>query len=225
MSHKILFRSLFIMIVIFLFGAVFFYFSNIWPTQNNDVVPTASPTVTETSPADQKNALETDRLKETTDKIAELENTVDKQQSLIDDLSNKMDFSATKSAEVSGKTILATASSQSATFSTTSSSPAPMGVFTNIKCTKKCVLWIVFSTISKNNEANNVNSYSVYLNGSLQSLSSETTLPISNSPTSVALNGSLSLNAGTYTIEVKTSTSGSTATSTSSSLAVLAIED
>jgi len=226
MSGKILFRIIFISIVIVLLFIIYIFVSDRMQVQNKNVVPQTAPTTDSENPKiqDDKNALTTDRLKEMEDTIAELQDRVKKQQTSIDGLSDDMAFSATKSAQIAGKTILATSYSQVATFSTASTGFSPMGVFTNIKCSSKCVLLITFSTISKNSEANNINSYSIYLNGALQSLSGETSIPTANASQSVALNGTITVNAGTYTVEVKTKTNGGTATSDYSSLQVLAVE-
>ena len=171
-----------------------------------------------------ESSIATDRLKSMAESIESLEDAVATQQKFIDKLSEETEVSATKEPEISGQKILADAHIRGPAFSTSATSYSAMNTFVNIVCSAKCTLWIDFYTTSKNDTANNVNTYGIFLNGQDQSLSSQAIMPVVNGAVPISLSGAISTNAGTHTVEIRAKTSGGTLQTDTSFLKVLAIE-
>jgi len=87
------------------------------------------------------------------------------------------------------------------------------------------LLWVNFYTASKNDSANNVNTYGVFLNGQDQSIYNQATMPVADGTIPISLNGVIPVSAGTHTVEIRTKTSGGTMQTDVSFLQVLAIEN
>lgn len=232
MSTKVIVRIIIGAIILILLGIIYVYQSGMLETHNNE--QTELPPIVQNDQPEEKteNAsstptevtnIATDRLKDMEDSIADLEDTVSDHKKLIDDLSDNTATSASPSS-ISGKAIFATASTEGSVYSSTATAYASMNFFVNIVCPKECVLWIDFSTISKNDTANNVNTYGIFLNGGDQAISSYATMSIANGAVPISLSGAIPTSAGTHTVEIRAKTSGGTLQTDTSFLKVLAIE-
>ena len=158
------------------------------------------------------------------------------QKSQNDTLENLKAFVSTQSAEEVtptplpiNKTILAEAHTQNSSFTTTSTSYTPMGMFVNINCPKNCTLWINFYASSKNlgeptSAQGNTNTFDIFLNNNDQSIYSQASYYAASSATSISLNASLPVSVGVHLVEIKAKTTGGTLQSDSSFLQVMAIE-
>ena len=171
-------------------------------------------------------ASDTDAINSLKSKVKSLEEQVGRLQNLKVPTAT---LSAKSETTSSGKSILATASTQGSVFSTTSASYTPMGMFVNINCPKNCFLSINFYSSSKNlgpiaSEQGNLNTYNLYLDGVDKSIFSQASFSIPSSSSPVSLNAFLPVAAGTHMIEIKVKTTGGTLQSDSSFLQVVAIE-
>ena len=210
--------TIFVLVII-----IFYVQSNLQQNVDREIVVEPEQ-VEATEPKKSKDSMTTDRLQEIEDSIAKLERNEVDQDLAIKDLSEKNEATVAASSTASDHKILTTTNAKGSSFTTTSTSYSPMAMFVNINCPVQCTLWIEFYTSSKNNSANNVNTYGVFLNGQDQSTYSQATIPVANGSVSIALNTSLSVAAGTHTVEIKTKTSGGTLQSDISSLQVMGIE-
>ena len=175
------------------------------------------------TPQEVEKTSSTDRLKDIEDTIAELQNDIEKQNEKINTLTSDEKTETTDVTTI-GKQIFSVAQAKGTSFSTTASSYTPMGVYTNITCPESCTLWINFYTTSNNDSPNNVNTYGLFVNGTDQSLYNQATIPNANGATPISLNGTVTVSAGTHTVEIKSKTSGGTMKSDVSFLQVMAIE-
>ena len=225
MSTKVLVRIIIGAIIVGLLVIIYMYQSG--TLQNNNHNLAITPTAPEEKPIEgpTEYPISVDRVKSMVDDIEALENAVSDQQKLIDDLSeSKEAVTVTKSAPNIGQKILATAQVKGAAFSTTSAAYSDMNTFVNIVCSTKCTLWIDFYATSKNDTAQNVNTYGVFLDGQDQSLTTQATMPISNGAMPMSLSGAITTSTGTHTVEIRAKTSGGTLQTETSFLKVLAIE-
>ena len=223
MSTKVIARIIVTCIILVLIGIIYILWSNGKQSAPDNLAE--APAVEQSA----KSALvesdtATDRLKDIEDDITKLKKMVKEQKSLIDTLSEGNATSEAQLVKISSKNVLATAHTKGSLFSTTSTAYSPMSMFVNIACPVQCTLWIDFYTTSKNNSANNENTYGLFLNGQDQSLYSKAVLPTTNGSASISLNDAIPVGAGTYTVEIQAKTSGGTLQSDISFLQVLAIE-
>jgi len=191
------------------------------PVITKTLVPTAENT--------KQEAVSTDR-----DELNSLKSKIESLEKQVGLFKNSKTATATSIAKnkttVVGKSILATASVQGSIFTTTSATYTPMGMFVNISCPKKCLLWIDFYSSSKNlgpisGAQGNLNSYNLYLNGVDKSIFSQASLTTAEMAAPISLNALLPVSAGTHTIEIKTKTTGGTLQSDSSFLQVAGFEN
>jgi hypothetical protein len=177
---------------------------------------------TEPTSSNKQESMSVDRIQTIEDEIEELKKTQATQQTDITKLSLKS-TSPTPKKTTNAYEILSVAHAQGNSFSTDSNSYTPTGVFTNITCSQKCILWVNFYTSSKNNTANNVNTYTVLIDGQDKGIFTQATMPISNSAQSVSLNTTQAANIGTHTVEIQAKTSGGTLIQDISYLQVMAL--
>jgi len=224
MSTKVLVRILIGAIIIGLLVIIYLYQSDTLQSNNLDLsnTPVAQGERQMEEPTEQP--ISVDRVQSIVEDIQTLEDIVSDQQKLINDLSESKEVPVTKSVSSSGPKILATAHIKGSAFSTSSAAYSDMNTFVNIVCSAKCTLWVDFYTTSKNDTANNVNTYGIFLNGGDQSISSYATMPIANGAVPISLSGAIPTSAGTHTIEIRAKTSGGTLQTDTSFLKVLAIE-
>ncbi len=223
MSTKTITRIIIGATIVLLVIIIYIFQSNL--QNNNREVDTEKEIVDETAPNQkEEESMSTDRLKSIEDSIAKLEETAEDQDTAIGKLSEKTENIATASSSVSDKKILANAQTKGSAFNTTSTNYSPMGMYVNISCPVQCTLWINFYSSSKNDAANNVNTFGVFLNGQDQSTYSQATLPIASGSVPISLNSAISVSAGTHTVEIQAKTTGGTLRSDVSFLQVMAIE-
>ena len=224
MSTKVLTRIIIGATVLFLIVIIYIFQTNYRQNKNQEVSSNPTPIKETETTKENENSMSTDRLSKIEDTISKLEDNIKDQESTIDDLSEKIATSSAESTDVTNKKILATTQTKGSTFSTTSTAYTPMNMFINITCPVRCTLWINFYSSSKNDSANNVNTYGVFLNGQDQSTYSQATLPVASGSAPISLNTAISVGAGTHTVEIQAKTSGGTLRSDVSFLQVMAIE-
>ena len=224
MSTKVLARIIIAIVIVVLMGIVYILWSDMKQEPAQLLVPDTPEVQEQQEIKEDRTALTIDRLKEMEDAIASLEEEVEDQESLIDQLTDDIKTSATAAAKVTENAILDSAFTKGSSFSTSSTGYSVMSMFVNVTCSTQCNLWIDFYTVSKNDTANNENTYGVFLNGKDQSIYTLTKMPTANGSVSLSLNDVISVGAGTHTVEIKAKTSGGTLTSDVSFLQVLAIE-
>ena len=224
MSTKVLTRIIVGMTIVAILVIIYIFQSTARQSDDHEVEPGLTPIKETETTKVSENSTSTDRLSKIEDAISKLEGDVKDQKSTIDDLSEKIATSSAESTDVTNKKILATVHTKGSTFNTTSTTYTPMGIFANITCPVRCTLWINFYSSSKNDSANNVNTYGVFLNGQDQSTFSQATLPVASGSTPISLNSAISVGVGTHTVEIQAKTSGGTLHSDVSFLQVMAIE-
>jgi len=221
MSTKVLVRILIGAIIASLLVIIYLY-----TPQSNNLDQSNSPVaqVEKQVEGPTEQPISVDRVQSMVEDIEALEIAVSDQGKLIDTLSENNDVAVSTSDSNSGQKILSTAQVKGSSFSTSATTYAAMNTFVNIVCSVKCTLWIDFYTTSKNDTANNVNTYGIFLNGGDQSISSSATMPIANGAIPISLSGAIPTSAGTHTVEIRAKTSGGTLQTDTSFLKVLAIE-
>ena len=224
MSTKVLTRIIVGITIVVIVIIIYIFQSTALQNNNREVKIDSLPLKKSKTTGASESAMTTDRLSKIEDAISKLEGDVKDQKSTIDDLSEKIATSSAESTDVTNKKILATVHTKGSTFNTTSTTYTPMGIFANITCPVRCTLWINFYSSSKNDSANNVNTYGVFLNGQDQSTFSQATLPVASGSTPISLNSAISVGVGTHTVEIQAKTSGGTLHSDVSFLQVMAIE-
>jgi len=204
---------------------VIFIYKPVFPPAVNQLLIQKKSNEAVTSDVDQIGSLKS--------KIKWLEGAEKSQNETLEDLKA---FVSTQSAEkvsptpsLINKTILAEAHTQSSSFTTTSTTYTPMGMFVNINCPKNCLLWINFYASSKNlgeptSAQGNTNTFDIFLNNNDQSIYSQASYYAASSVTSISLNASFPVSAGVHLVEIKAKTTGGTLQSDSSFLQVMAIE-
>ena len=212
------------MTIVAILVIIYIFQSTARQSDDHEVEPDLTPIKETETTKENENSMSTDRLGKIEDTISKLEDDVKDQESTIDDLSEKIATSSAESTDVTNKKILATTQAKGSTFSTTSTAYSPMSMFVNITCPVRCTLWINFYSSSKNDSANNVNTYGVFLNGQDQSTYSQATLPVASGSAPISLNTAISVGVGTHTVEIQAKTSGGTLRSDVSFLQVMAIE-
>ena len=225
MSTKVLTRIIVGSVIVVLFIIIYIFQSTALRNNNREVKVDSLPVQESKTTGASESVMTTDRLGKIEDTISKLEDYVKDQESTIDDLSEKIATSSADSTDVTNKKILATTQTKGSTFSTTATAYTPMGSFVNINCPVRCTLWINFYSSSKNDTANNVNTYGVFLNGQDQSTYSQATFPVASGSAPISLNTAISVSAGTHTVEIQAKTSGGTLRSDVSFLQVMAIEE
>lgn len=220
MSTKAVVHLILVFFVITVLGVIIYYQRSAFQ-QKNSTAKVVVEKDSENTNSKEEESMSVDRIQSIENEIAELKTTQQNQESSIKKLSTTL--SPTPKTTNNSHQILNTAQAQGATFSTSSSSYTPTGVFTNISCTQKCILWINFYTSSKNSIADNVNTYSIFIDSQEKGIYTQSTLPISNSAQSVSLNTTQQMNSGTHTVEIQARTSGGTLQQDVSYLQVMAI--
>lgn len=226
MSTKAIATIVFISFMLILVGGLYYFRPSLFnAAQSEDSVETPAEEPESKIAAKPESEMKVDRIQIIEEALSEIKKDQDNQDSLITDLSEKMNDLATVSASLANKTILDTKQSQGGVFTTASTAYTPMSTFVNITCTQACILWINFYSSSKNDSSNNVNTYGIFLNGLDKGIYSQGNIPNANGTVPIALNASLPVSSGSYTVEIKAKTSGGTLQSDVSFLQVLAIED
>jgi hypothetical protein len=224
MSTKVIASIIFALFIILLVGGVYYFRPSLFgfektkeqtPVAEEEPVGNATPT-----PASE---MKVDRIKIIEDAISGLKKDQEDQDSLITDLSEKVNDLSTASATLSTKTILDTQESQGSTFTTASTGYTQMNMFDNITCSKACVLWINFYTSTKN-DSSNLNTYGLFINGQDKGIYSQASITNANSAVPLSFNASIPAGSGSYTVEIKAKTSGGTLQSDISFLQIMAIE-
>lgn len=224
MSTKVLTRIIVGITIVVIVIIIYIFRSTALQNDNREVKVDSLPVQENKTTTVSESVMTTDRLGKIENTISKLEDNVKDQESTIKELSEKIASSSAESVDIANKRILATIQTKGSTFSTASTAYTPMGIFVNINCPVSCILWINFYASSKNDSANNVNTYGVFLNGQDQSTYSQATLPVASGSAPISLNTALTVNAGTHTVEIQAKTSGGTLRSDVSFLQVMAIE-
>lgn len=224
MSTKVLASVIFAVFIILLVGGVYYFRPSLFgagKTEEQSPIAEEEP-VGKITPS-PVSEMKVDRIKIIEDAISEIKKDQEDQDSLITDLSEKINDLSTASAALSKKTILDTQESQGSTFTTASTAYTQMNMFDNVTCSKACVLWINFYTSTKN-DSSNLNTYGLFINGQDKGIYSQANVTNSNSAVPLSLNASIPANSGSYTVEIKAKTSGGTLQSDISFLQIMAIE-
>lgn len=219
--------SLQLVIVVFitgLIGIVIYFRNDLFPNKT-PVETSINNEITEKIQVKKNEEISVDRLQNIEEEIETLQQKFKNQEVQLTELKKKQTAQSTPEAATTSGGVIGTAQTKGSSFSTSSTGYTPMNMFINITCPKACTLWINFYTISKNNSANNVNTYGVFINGQDKDIYSQTSLHAANSAQSVSLNTTQDVEAGTYTVEIQTKTSGGTLQSDISYLQVMAIEE
>ena len=225
MSTKVIATIVFISFIFVLVGGVYYFRPSLFNAETPED-PVETPRAEPESKITPKpeNEMKVDRIQIIEDALSEIKKDQDSQDSLITDLSEKMNDLSTASAGLANKTILDTKQSQGGIFTTASTEYTPMSTFINITCSQSCVLWINFYSSSKNDSSNNVNTYGLFLNGQDRGIYSRGNITNANGAIPISFNASIPVNSGSYTVEIKAKTSGGTLQSDVSFLQVMAIE-
>lgn len=170
------------------------------------------------------------KVMDTQENLNGISEKLDQQAENMDDLKNEVSTTAAQIAQLSSKkSVIAVEKATVGSFTTTSAGYTPMGLYVNIRCVASCYLWINFNTATRNqasptSAAGYLNSYGLFVDSSDQSLSSEANLSVANMSVPVAVNGLVTVGAGTHTVEIRAKTSGGTLESRNSYLQVMALE-
>ncbi len=222
MSTKVVVQIIFASFIIILLVGFILFRSSLFPDAETE--ETTTPTTIKESTGTTGNEMKVDRIKIIEDAISTLKKEQEDQDSLIVDLSEKVNDLSTASAGLTHKKIFDTKQNQGSLFTTTSAVYTPMNMFVNITCPQKCVLWINYYSSSKNDSSNTINTYGLFLNGQDKGIYSQASTPVANGAVPASLNATLPVNSGSHTVEIKTKTSSGTLQSDVSFLQVLAIE-
>lgn len=236
MAHKIVMRLVFALFVFGIIGAIFVFRSslipkNLIPQKNTrgESIPNPSP-IKKVSPVNEKK-VSTDRITELEDQIAGLEAELEDQDKGLKKLSDKLSSqSVPTNTNAGNKSIISTAYTQGSQFTTSSSIYSPMGMYVNVTCPEKCILWIHFYTTSKNTASpNSAQGYShlfgLFINDQENSIYTQGSFPIANASFPSSLNAAIPVGAGTHTIDIRAKTTGGTLSVEKSFLQVIAIEE
>ncbi len=159
---------------------------------------------------------------------AKLDALSQKQIADVANLQNAVSSRSAQPTQAAGKTIFDTAYTQGSTFTTSSNSYTPMGMYVNVRCPAGCVLYINFYTSSKNqgtpaSATGYYNTYDIFIDGGDQNIFSQASYSAANAAVPVALSAGISVAAGTHTIDIQAKTNGGTLESDSSALTVMAV--